>query len=453
MTYWKAILSAGLLSLGFAEAAQAQSIANVLTADRIDEICTDPTAGPQFVNTQRFASALVDEAKVPYTIRDRANTTGAASNSVTPDEDVYLLTTETAINSATPAGEQALARLSPLRQALNDYLRGDSDEVDRMTFRVVKLPSATPASSGIEALLGIPASIVIACTPPTAAAPPTPSRWDFRLRGKVEDMNVRADGDKDILKKQSAATISFQSNAVSNTDTFDVNLVGGVHVDLSPDKGRYLLGLQPYAQYERRETTGDGGQTADKDRAAAGLLADFFTFGDSWALSGGLYPQYTSDFELDSEQVSATAFLVPDFAVNLSESYRFYTGAFNYVGSMLRIKPELKLIATSSYVLDEGANPDLADQDDLYGLGGEAGLAVRFDESTPVLNGLTIAVSYRWLDLFSTSKSDLARFEANLRYDLFGTENAIIELGYVDGEDMDTQQEEEYWRLALGLRF
>lgn len=444
------LASLGLCLLAVPAQAAENPLSSILTKARYNELCVETADGRQIVDPGRLAHALIAEAGVPFDFQDRANSEHKPDNAATIDEIVYLLENSKAILPTSKLAEQVIVHVSESRSALRQYLRGKSSVGDTSIY---KRDPDDAENADLPHFFGKPAQVVIACTPPSTKNDRS-AMVDFRLRGKVEDLRDKAVTPA-VLKKTSAATVSFESNDVSETETYDVNLATGLYFDLTPEVGQYNLGLLPFVQYERRETSGDADRSGDKDKLGLGVLADLFLFGSEPfdpTLTVGFYPKYLSDFELNSEVLSGTAFAVPDVSIPLQGNYVFQTNIYNTVGPYLLVKPGVKLVATADYVLDEGQNPDFAGHDDFYGLGGEAALAFAFDENVSVLSQLSFTFSYRWLSLFSTSKDDLHRFEAAMAYDIFGSGNTVVELSYVDGEDMDTQQREEFWRLALGLK-
>ncbi|MBV5336663.1 MAG: hypothetical protein J0653_01235, partial [Deltaproteobacteria bacterium] len=211
----------------------------------------------------------------------------------------------------------------------------------------------------------------------------------FRLTGKLEDL-TRAGGKK--LKNVEAAKLSFRRDEETSTDVFNVNGIVGFEFGATDT----LPSFTPYVHYQRTDTDADDN---DKDSEIESLTAgiqvgDLLSADGIGSLTWGVSSSFMFDLEQNSEAMKLKAFIDP--SPNTGD---FLLGKSNKIGPFL-IRPSILLLAEGGHVFDAGKSDAFDDQDDYFGLGGEAFLKIGFEDADlEFLSGLSIFVTYRHLEL------------------------------------------------------
>lgn len=261
----------------------------------------------------------------------------------------------------------------------------------------------------------------------------------LRLRGKVKDLKKPAS--KGNLQSLSTADVSFTENNASGADIFAVSGVFGF--DLTTDSGPLLI---PFAEYRRSETRKSGGNK-EVEVLALGLLYNELFISPEFALDLDVTPRFTLDLEQSSEELSLEISAEPAF-----DLAGIPVGIYSYHGP-LRIRPELIFTAQGDFVLDAGTNPALQEKDDFYRIGGTAGIQAQFVD-IPLLSNFVFEASYAWFHVASSPLDEIERLELGASYYLGGIpSHYVLSFSYVDGRNLLSLQQEEFWKLSFGARF
>ena len=266
---------------------------------------------------------------------------------------------------------------------------------------------------------------------------------DFVVRGDVKGLSV-AKGD---LSAASPAEISFTDNIEKKEETFQADVVLGRPFNF--DFETFPTSVIPFLEYHNKKTTTRDAPASKVETIGPGVLVNTFVDTDpiAWEFSGSA--QYVFDEAQGNDIVRGETFFDPSFEI----SDRVFIGKYSKLeNGVLEIRPDLSAVALAGHVADDGTSPILEKDDDFYGVGGQASLNVFFP-NLPTIKNLTLGVSYRYVELFSLPIDNAAKWEATAEYSLDQSGNFTVRFVYEDGRNATTFQDEEFWKVAFGVRF
>ena len=110
--------------------------------------------------------------------------------------------------------------------------------------------------------------------------------------------------------------------------------------------------------------------------------------------------------------------------------------------------PQLK--AAYGAVFDAGTNPTLLEKGDYFRWGPKIALALYGEEW---LKGFQFFLSYEYYDVSNVKIQSLERFEAAIDYTIGEKELWALQLKYVDGQDLDTWEDQKQITLGAGVKY
>lgn len=267
-----------------------------------------------------------------------------------------------------------------------------------------------------------------------------------RFRLSVEPLGLRdpTGSRTKTLKNVDPAELSFENNIEDGATVFAVD--GAAGVVLFPGAAGRAEHIM-YVAY-KHQSPGGTSQKPDIHHASPGYLYTFTDHLGSMPYTLSLSPSVLFDLEEESSQLRAEATAEPAF-----DLLGFPIGKYSRRGQ-LWIRPDLKLRARGASVLDAGSDGELAAADDYFAVGGIVDVRVRLPDVRPLEN-LTLSASFDHLQFVAGGlrRSNANRIETALSYAPPDYPYLALSLRYANGEDMDTFQREELYKLVLGLRF
>jgi hypothetical protein len=452
----RAVVVVVVLLLVLADAAAAQDIDAVFVPERQSELCK----GGRVVDPGRLLGAVIDEARVPASLIETVSRTRPPEES--PEARVYE-DRRHAVTRDHPFGPDsaqfgqraadAATRLQQIRGSFGTFL--GSGGRPAQGYRVIRdgTPVAAAVYIPVDSVFARPARVTIECVtlaarpavdakaPDDAAVMNTLTR--FRIRGKLEDLGVPRD--QLAARAVKPAEISFKRDEeVGGGDTIQLNGILGYELTRSTALEAWHFTL--YGWYQRTDLP-DASKKSDVDALSVGAHVNtLWKLADTVWLAGSASPEATFDFEQRSETLKLKADASPGFALGAGQ----VLGGFGDLIGPFAFRPTISGIAELAQVLDEGRNPALEDSEQYFGLGVDLGLKIRLP-AVPLLENLVASVDYRHLQLFGASIDKVRRLSASLIYN-FNT-YVSLKLGYEDGRNVETFQDERYWTISFGVRY
>ena len=252
------------------------------------------------------------------------------------------------------------------------------------------------------------------------------------------------------FKNAEAASVAYNNNDEEETTSAEVDVAAGLSFNQSTDDSR--LTYIPYLQYGRSKTSVSDGPGTDKEFASTGLLIELFqrvSYFNNWYLTA--QPSVTLDLEQKSETFAFKASVEPTFSIE-SRDFPFILGGYNdtWLG-LIAVRPDLKAVFEGGYVFDNGSSPDLKDEQEYFGAGIEPELAIR--PIMPFLDRFKFSLSYRYMEITGLELDEVERVDVGATYDLATDGQYTVRLSYVDGENPNTFQDENFWGVTFGVKF
>ena len=266
------------------------------------------------------------------------------------------------------------------------------------------------------------------------------------LRLRRDTGTLTTPSSKDNISGLPAANVSFTDNLDTNVTNFNVEAALGYEFDLTQfNTEKSLFRLIPFVEYQRNQTSTIG-PTSDLEVLSPGAIFSYLKLGKNLTYSLNGTSRVNFDFAQRSE--------VYEFEGRFNPAFRFFgipTGAFSYQGPF-RIRPSISFVYGGNYVFESGLNANLIDRDAFYRIGGTAELSVQAP-TVPILKDASLNLKYDWQQFFSSPVDNLQRFEASVDYAIAGSDNYNLSLRYVNGRNDLSLQEQNFWQVALGIRF
>jgi hypothetical protein len=369
-----------------------------------------------------------------------------------------------------------IASLNKMRSDLSDYLQWASEAQSDHHFRAVHVPrgSSTLPSSIVlaffEPVLAIQASEDLSLTcpdfpPPVSTAGgrderpvarPTHSgpSAEFAVRGQIDDLAVRAG--TEAFKKASSATLAFTDNNEAGTTSFAINGVVGLGRTVALDDA--VFGFVQYTLNDQEtDIVGDNDDAKDVHTISPGIFYRHpLDFGNRIGGTLGFTGYATFDIRNDAQLLRARL-------VYSDVTVRFPRRGF-LCGSerpLLIFYADCRMSAfvEAAEILDPGRNADLLDNiDDQYvGVGTELSLILA-PRGPAILQPLSFKATYRVMGILSGALDDPERLELSLNYAIplgppAGGPGVTLGITRTLGENFETFQHENLWKLTLGFKF
>lgn len=284
-----------------------------------------------------------------------------------------------------------------------------------------------------------------------SGAPPA----SFAVRGQIDDLVARR-GTEDF-KKASAATLSFTDNNEAGTTSFAISGVVALGANFGRDDALY-----GFVQYTRNDNetdvAGDDDDSKDVHSISPGIFYRHpLALGHSVVGTLGLTGYGTFDLRNDAELIRARL-VYSDISVWLGRGRGILCGSQR---ALLFLYADCRLSAfiEAAEVLDAGTNADLlANADDEYlGAGGEASLILS-PRGPALLRPLSFRATYRAMGILSGELDDPERLELAINYAIplgppAGGPGLTFGISRIIGENFETFQHENLWKLTLGFKF
>lgn len=363
--------------------------------------------------------------------------------------------------------------------ALRRYLEWAAESPDQHPYQTSELPidrSSRPSDlmlAFFKPLLGVGAAqeVALICRasssamaegrvrPPRNRSNPRPGGGTppagIAVRGQIDDLVARR-GTEDF-KKASAATLSFTDNNEAGTTSFAISGVLALGANFGRDDAVY-----GFVQYTRTDNETDAAGDDDDSKDVHSISPGIFyrhplALGHRIVGTLGLTGYGTFDLRNDAELVRARL-VYSDIAVWLGRGRGILCGSQR---ELLFLYADCRLSAfiEAAEVLDAGTSADLlvnAD-DEYFGAGGEASLILS-PRGPALLRPLSFRATYRAMGILSGELDDPERLELAINYAIplgppAGGPGLTFGISRVIGENFETFQHENLWKLALGFKF
>jgi hypothetical protein len=119
------------------------------------------------------------------------------------------------------------------------------------------------------------------------------------------------------------------------------------------------------------------------------------------------------------------------------------------------IRPDVTGVVEGSHVADRGTSKELEDASDFLGVGGDVRGRIRLLPLDPRFTNFLVDIGWKYRNFFigDLQNENLSRFIFNIAYVFPYLENVTLNFGYENGDNLETYQDEEYYKIALGLKF
>jgi hypothetical protein len=264
----------------------------------------------------------------------------------------------------------------------------------------------------------------------------------FAIRKNVDDFRY-AQGSAEF-KKLERANLSFKQDYETDTESFVIDGVAGYTYGPAPF-GRSRLSLTPFVSYNQNEVNKPGiaSDTGVYD-LGGGVVGDIlFPIGRMYQ-DLQFYPKYVHSFRDDSESLTSNVVWSPE------PDWAFF-GTVGYIVPYVlsaQFTPQLK--AAYGNVFDAGSAPTSLEDGNYFRWGPKIALAV-YGEGR--LSGFQVNLSYETYEVSDAKIDTLERFEASIDYTIGPRELWALQLKYVDGQDLDTWEDQKQITLGAGLKY
>jgi hypothetical protein len=259
----------------------------------------------------------------------------------------------------------------------------------------------------------------------------------FAIRKNVDDFRY-AQGSAEF-KKIDRANLSFKHDYETDSESFVIDGVAGYTYGPAPF-GRSRLSLTPFVSYNQPGIEDDVG-VYDLGGGAVGDI--LFPIGRMYQ-DLQFYLKYVHSFRNDSESLTSNVVWSPE------PDWAFF-GQVGYIVPYVlsaQFTPQLK--AAYGNVFDAGSAPTTLEDGDYFRWGPKIALAV-YGEGW--LSGFQLNLSYETYEVSDGRIDTLERFEASLDYAIGQKELWALQLKYVDGQDLDTWEDQQQVTLGAGLKY
>jgi len=284
-----------------------------------------------------------------------------------------------------------------------------------------------------------------------SATPPA----SFAVRGQIDDLVARR-GTEDF-KKASAATLSFTDNNEAGTTSFAISGVVAVGANFGRDD--VLYGFVQYTRNDNEtDAVGDDDDSKDVHSISPGIFYRHpLALGHHIVGTLGLTGFGTFDLRNRAELIRARL-VYSDIAIWLGRGRGILCGSQR---ELLFLYADCRLsgFIEAAEVIDAGTNADLLDNadDEYFGIGGEASLILS-PRNPALFRPLSFRATYRGMVILSGALANPERLEFALNYAIplgppAGGPGLTFGISRIIGENFETFQHEDLWKLTLGFKF
>lgn len=290
-----------------------------------------------------------------------------------------------------------------------------------------------------------PAPPVVADADPPASD--VPDRWvrapergeGFRLTGSIDHLSRN----RTRLSAAEPATFSINSDLEGDRRTYFIDVVAGYDFEFARGAA-YETSLIPFAVLNRllQDSGSEVNRLGVGTQTAVSMHGGALGYGEV-----ALTPLYLTDTTFSSD----IGTLKLRWSPTLTEAALVPLGFYQEYGALLA-QLELDLLSDVGHVFDAGGNPELADDNNFFRVGGRLGLSVRGAPGS-LLERIELNVSNRFLRDLEGRPRDLNLFRASLSYLFPNVDNYRLSFSYTSGRSEDTLTDVQFWSTELGVRF
>lgn len=430
---WVVLIAASTMTL--AAAANAASF-----EPKVKDVCVrTPTQG-WVVNRNVFVARLVQKYAAVSAIDLRPD-----GQPVTYDMQAAAIINPEQFCNANGCSPKTAEQLGSIQIVLFAFLTRNSGPYRDASYKVVG-----PASVE-DFLIGTEGTVRIQCFPPPAQqqaaaagmqSPAEGPRHYFGIRKNVDDFRYSQNDPE--FKKVERASLTFKHDYEADSESVGIDGVAGYTFGPAP-LGRSQIRFTPFVQYKQDVVNNPG---TDKDKgvydlgvgAVGGIL---FPIGNIYQ-DLQLYPKYVHSYRNDAET------LITNLVYSPEPAWAFIGHATYIVRNVLSAQFTPQLKAAYGVVYDDGGDPTLLEKGEYFRWGPKIALAL-YGESW--LKGFLVNISYETYDVSNAKITSLERFEAALNYTIGEKELWALQLKYVDGQDLDTWEDQNQVTLGAGLKY
>lgn len=433
---------AAILCLFLVDPATATQSGLLLSAKQHDTLCTRKVDGKRYVDRGQLALAILTQANIPH--RFLTGKTGAHSLS---ERAIKIVTGKVAFPK-TDEGRKARLRLD---QSMGSFAIFLNDLGPRNENYQVRAPI------GIEQATLIPddffgtekrsPTVDIVCI---SVSEPEEGEGDtgwleqrLRIRGTQRDLRLTGDA----AKTAKPATLAITDNIDTGKTTAEINaLVGLAFSKTQSDK---IFTAIPFVEYHREKTTKKDEAASKVETLGLGVMLNALNDFETVAVETTLTPQFVFDRAQNTQFIKLSSSISPSFAFGPD----IIVGSYNILANgNVWLKPDISFLAEAGRVTKAGNSPVLALNDTFSGVGGQASLHF-YLPNIPMARSFLFGASYRYMELFSLPISHAAKWTLSTEYSFDENKNYSVSATYENGRNEVSYQDEEAWKLALGVRY
>ena len=267
-------------------------------------------------------------------------------------------------------------------------------------------------------------------------------RHFFGIRKNVDDFQYAQDSPE--FQKLERANLSFKEDYIADNESFGIEGVAGYTLGPAPI-GRSFVQFTPFVSY-KEDKVNKKGQAQDQGvyNLGGGVVGDvLFPIGRFYQ-DLQIYPKYVHSFADDANTLITNLVYTPEPAWPFIGQVRYIVP--NVLSA--QFTPQLK--AAYGDVFDAGDDLSLLEKGDYFRWGPKIAL-VLYGEKW--LKGFQFFASYEHYDVSNAKIQSLERFETSLDYTIGEKELWALQLKYVDGQDLDTWEDQKQITLGAGLKY
>ncbi|WGF86854.1 hypothetical protein [Marinivivus vitaminiproducens] len=351
----------------------------------------------------------------------------------------------------TPAERQDRAHLDPAFDLPGEAVQlGEMLNVPADFVRASCYPAgdAQAVASALPALPAPPAPADADAASPDAAGEPEPFLLAYIPRPRLEGFRLAAtpddlSADRGQLSTITPAEITLNSDRRARTGSVYARAAAGYAFDLGRDDGT-STSILPFALFERQED--NGRRTIDKVGAGSSLIGR--RHGPAGRLDEvSVSPLYTTDTRADIQvgtfKLRYTPTLGTDSAFPLGQPVDL---------GWARAILHADLLTDVGEVYSTGGDDTALTAGTFVRPGGRVRGRIRGADDS-VLSQFEVDGSLRYLYGAVGEPDHIAMFETGLSFVFPNQDHYRVRASYAHGSDEDTLEEQQVWRVSLGVRF
>jgi len=407
---------------------------------KVKEVCVRvPTQG-WVVNRNVFVARLVQKYAGVSAIDLRPD-----GQPVTYDMQVAAIINPEQFCQTNGCSPETVNKLGSTQIVLHSFLVRNASSYHDASYQVVG-----PASVE-NFLIGTEGTVTIRCFPPVAQQqaaaagkriPAEGPRHYFGIRKNIDDFRYSQNDPE--FKKVERASLTLKHDYEANSAAFGIDGAAGYTFGPAP-VGRSQLRLTPFVQY-KQNTVNNPGTAKDQgvyDLGVGAVGGILFPIGNFYQ-DLQLYPKYVDSYSNDAET------LVTNLVYSPEPAWAFIGHATNVVPNVLSAQFTPQLKAAYGVVYDDGGDPTLLEKGEYFRWGPKIAVALYGEDW---LKDFLVNISYEAYDDSNAKITSLERFEAALNYTIGEKELWALQLKYVNGQDLDTWQDQDQVTLGAGLKY